>query len=149
MTTINHTATAAVPVPTAFAHVADYRTVPQWFFGITRFVPQGDKDYGLGATYDSEVKIGPKAIGSVVQVTEFEEDRLITLKSIAGFKTSSKWQFADAGEGRTELSVEFTYELPGGFAGKALGMIIEPFAVQAVKATESTLRKQLESAAQR
>ncbi|MET9325782.1 SRPBCC family protein [Tsukamurella sp. NPDC003166] len=145
MTTINHTATATVPVDRAFAHVADYRTVPTWFFGISRFVPQGEKDYGLGAVYDSAVKIGPKEIGSVVEVTEFDADRLITLKSISGFRTSSRWSFADAGDGRTELTVEFTYDLPGGLAGKALGMIIEPFAVQAVKASEAALRRQLET----
>ncbi|WP_248491490.1 SRPBCC family protein [Tsukamurella sp. PLM1] len=146
MTTINHTATAAVSIDRAFAHVADYRTVPQWFFGISRFAPQGEKDYGLGATYDSAVKIGPKEIGSVVEVTEFDEGRLITLTSIAGFKTASRWRFTAIGENRTELAVEFTYELPGGLAGKALGMIIEPFAVQAVKASEAALRSQLESA---
>lgn len=146
MTTIHHTATASVPVSTAFAHVADYRTVPQWFFGISRFVPQGEKDYGLGATYDSAVKIGPKEIGSVVEVTEFEEDRLITLKSIAGFKTTSRWTFSAVGDTATELAVEFTYDLPGGLAGRALGMIIEPFAVQAVKASEAALRRDLEGA---
>ncbi len=146
MTTIHHTATASVPVSTAFAHVADYRTVPQWFFGISRFVPQGEKDYGLGATYDSAVKIGPKEIGSVVEVTEFEEDRLITLKSIAGFKTTSRWTFSAVGDAATELAVEFTYDLPGGLAGRALGMIIEPFAVQAVKASEAALRRDLEGA---
>ncbi|HVG83809.1 MAG TPA: SRPBCC family protein [Vicinamibacterales bacterium] len=146
MTTINHTATAAVPVDRAFAHVADYRTVPQWFFGISRFVPQGAKDYGLGAVYDSAVKIGPKEIGSVVQVTEFDEGSLITLKSISGFRTTSRWRFRAVDEGRTELAVEFTYDLPGGLAGKALGMIIEPFAVQAVKASEAALRRDLEGA---
>ena len=146
MTTIHHTASASVPLSTAFAHFADYRTVPQWFFGISKFVPQGEKDYGLGATYDSAVKIGPKEIGSVVRVTEFEEDRLITLTSIAGFKTTSRWTFSAAGDNGTELAVEFTYELPGGLAGKALGMIIEPFAVQAVKASEAALRRDLEGA---
>ena len=146
MTTIHHTASASVPLSTAFAHVADYRTVPQWFFGIGKFVPQGEKDYGLGATYDSAVKIGPKEIGSVVRVTGFEEDRLITLTSIAGFKTTSRWTFSAAGDNGTELAVEFTYELPGGLAGKALGMIIEPFAVQAVKASEAALRRDLEGA---
>lgn len=145
MTTINHTATAAVPVDKAFAHVADYRTVPNWFFGISKFVPKGDKDYGLGATYDSAVKIGPKDIGSVVEVTEFEEGSLITLTSIAGFKTRSRWAFSAVDAGNTKLDVEFTYELPGGFAGKALGMIIEPFAVQAVKASEAALRRDLEA----
>lgn len=148
MTTINHTATASVPVSAAFAHVADYRTVPQWFFGISRFVPKGEKDYGLGATYDSAVKIGPKEITSVVEVVEFEEDRLITLKSIEGFRTTSRWRFRTLDDTSTELSVEFTYELPGGLAGKALGMIIEPFAAQAVKASEAALRKDLEGSAQ-
>ncbi len=147
MTTINHTATASVPLSTAFAHVADYRTVPQWFFGISRFVPQGEKDYGLGATYDSAVKIGPKELGSVVEVTEFEEDRLITLTSIAGFRTASRWNFRAVDEDTTELAVEFTYELPGGLAGKALGRIIEPFAAQAVKHSEAALRRDLEGAA--
>ncbi len=148
MTTINHTATASVPVSAAFAQVADYRTVPQWFFGISRFAPKGEKDYGLGATYDSAVKIGPKEITSVVEVVEFEEDRLITLKSIEGFRTTSRWRFRALDDTSTELSVEFTYELPGGLAGKALGMIIEPFAVQAVKASEAALRKDLEGSAQ-
>lgn len=146
MTTINHTASAAVPVETAFAHVADYRTVPQWFFGISRFVPQGPPDYGLGATYDSAVKIGPKEISSVVRVTEFDEGRLIIMTSISGFKTTSRWRFSAVDENTTELAVEFTYELPGGFAGKALGLLIEPFAVQAVKASEAALRRELEGA---
>ncbi|TWS18712.1 SRPBCC family protein [Tsukamurella asaccharolytica] len=146
MTTIHHTASASVPLSTVFAHVADYRTVPKWFFGISRFVPQGEQDYGLGATYDAAVKIGPKEIGSVVRVTEFEEDRLITLTSIAGFTTASRWTFTALDDATTELAVEFTYELPGGLAGRALGMIIEPFAIQAVKASESALRRDLEAA---
>ncbi|GAA4404401.1 SRPBCC family protein [Tsukamurella soli] len=146
MTTISHSAKADVPIAAAFAHVADYRTVPQWFFGITRFIPKGDKDYGLDAVFDAELKIGPKALTSVVQITEFEADRLITLRSIAGFRTSSRWEFGTAEDGSTVLSVEFSYDLPGGLAGKALGKIVEPFAVQAVKATDAALRRQLESA---
>lgn len=148
MTTIHHTISLAVPLSTAFVHVADYRTVPQWFFGISRFVPRGEQDYGLGATYDSAVKIGPKEIGSVVQVTEFEEDRIITMTSIEGFKTTSRWSFTSVDDDHTELAVEFTYDLPGGLAGKALGMLIEPFAVQAVKASEAALRRDLEGPAQ-
>ncbi len=146
MTTINHSATAQVRLSDAFAYVADYRSVPDWFFGITRFHPQGALDYGLGATFDSEVKIGPKAIGSVVKITEFEQDRLITLESISGFKTASRWAFEELDGDRTRLSVEFSYFLPGGLAGKALGLVIEPFAVQAVRHTDATLRRNLEQA---
>lgn len=143
MTTISHSATAAVPAEFGFAYLADYRTVPRWFFGITRFVPQGPLDYGLGAVYDAELKIGPKALGSVVKVTEFDEGRVITLKSISGFRTESRWEFTPDGAG-SRLEVQFTYEVPGGLVGKALGRVVEPFAVQAVKNTEAALRQQLE-----
>ncbi|MDF0532326.1 SRPBCC family protein [Tsukamurella sp. 8F] len=146
MTTISHSATAEVPVDVGFAYVADYRTVPRWFFGVTRFDPQGGLDYGLGAIYDAELRIGPKAFTSVVQITEFEQDRLITLRSIAGFRTSSRWEFTPHADGRSRLFVEFTYDLPGGIAGRTLAKIVEPFAVQAVRNTEATLRRQLENA---
>ena len=57
---------------------------------------------------------------------------------------SSRWEFTPDADGASHLAVEFTYDLPGGLAGRALGKIVEPFAVQAVKNTEANLRKQLE-----
>jgi len=53
--------------------------------------------------------------------------------------------FAPVGDNRTELSVDFGYELPGGLAGKAMGKLIEPFVVTAIKQTEANLRKQIEA----
>ncbi|MDF0530000.1 SRPBCC family protein [Tsukamurella sp. 8F] len=144
MPTVSHTAVARTSVHDAFEYVSDYRTVPNWFFGITRFVPKGELDHGLGAVYDSAVKVGPKTLDSVVKVTEFEQDELVTLTSIEGFSTNSRWEFAPTDDGQTRLSVDFTYDLPGGIAGKMLGKLLEPFAVQAVKYIDTTLRRQLE-----
>ena len=76
---VRHTAVAVVPVDLAFAHIDDYRNVPDWMFCISRFDPIGDLYQGLGATYDATMQLGPKALKSTVEVTEWEPDRLITL----------------------------------------------------------------------
>ncbi|NLU83235.1 SRPBCC family protein [Rhodococcus sp. HNM0569] len=143
MTEIHHSASAAVARSVAFAYVDDYRTVPEWFFGITQFDSIGDHDHDLGARYDAALRIGPKSFGSILEVTEWEQDRVIVLESIRGFTTRSRWRFDDAPDGETRLTVDFAYELPGGLAGKALARIVEPFAVQAVRQTEATLRRKL------
>ncbi|GAA4392577.1 SRPBCC family protein [Tsukamurella soli] len=148
MTTISHTAVARVLVGTAFAYVADYRTVPDWFFGVSRFVPLGHLDHGLGACFDVAIKVGPKAIRTTVEVTEFEPDRLITLQSQGTHGAVSRWTFAPGVDvGTTALSAEFVYSLPGGFAGRALGALVDPFATQAIRATDAALRRNLERAA--
>ncbi|MDN5757133.1 MAG: SRPBCC family protein [Tomitella sp.] len=143
MITIRHSAVTRVPVEVAFEYLADYRTVPGWLFGISTFEPNGGPDYGLGATYDAAMKIGPKTLRSVVKITEWERNRLITLDSTSGFRNKSSWRFEADGD-ETRLSVDFGYELPGGLAGKTLGRLIEPFAGQAVRHTDATLRVNLE-----
>ncbi|PTR24997.1 polyketide cyclase/dehydrase/lipid transport protein [Rhodococcus sp. OK519] len=142
---VRHKAVAIVPVDLAFAHIDDYRNVPDWMFGISRFDPIGSLDHGLGATYDATMQLGPKALKSTVEITEWEHDRLITLSSVAGFGNRSSWQFTPVDDDRTELSVDFGYELPGGLAGRALGKLIEPFVATAIKQTEANLRGQIEA----
>ncbi|QBJ96244.1 SRPBCC family protein [Rhodococcus sp. ABRD24] len=142
---VRHKAVAIVPVDLAFAHIDDYRNVPDWMFGITRFDPISGLDQGLGAQYDAVMQLGPKAMTSTVEITEWEQNRLITLSSVAGFGNRSSWQFTPIGDNETELSVDFGYELPGGLAGLALGKLIEPFVVTAIRQTESSLRRQIEA----
>ncbi|AQA25829.1 hypothetical protein BTZ20_1368 [Rhodococcus sp. MTM3W5.2] len=48
MGTIHITAVAKVPVHAGFAYVDDYRNVPAWMFGVTRFEPVGEQTQGLG-----------------------------------------------------------------------------------------------------
>ncbi|MDV6246648.1 SRPBCC family protein [Rhodococcus opacus] len=147
MIEIHHTALACAPVAAAFDYVDDYRHVPSWMFGITKFDPIGDHDQGLGAVYDAAMKVGPKTLDSVVKVTGWERNSVIELESIDGLYTHSRWQFEPAGETETRMTVDFRYDLPGGLAGKALGKLIEPFVAQAIRHTDATLRRQVEQSA--
>lgn len=141
---VRHAAVAAVPIHVAFAYMDDHSNVPDWLFGVSEFDPIGEFDSGLGATFDATMQIGPAKLSSRVEVTEWEENRLITVASLDGVANSSTWEFTAKGDELTELRVDFAYKLPGGFAGKALGLLVEPFIETAVKSTEETLRRNLE-----
>lgn len=145
MPVIEHTATADVPRSHAFAYVDDFSTVPRWMFGIKSFRPVGDIDHGLGAIYAAEMQIGPKTLRSTLRVTEWIQDESLTLASVEGFSTVSTWSFADGDDGQTILDVHFSYTFPGGLAGRALGALVEPVVGQAIRHTETSLRRELSS----
>lgn len=140
---VRHSAVAEIPLDIAFAYVDNHRTVPDWMFGITRFEPVGEQISGLGALFDTTMRIGPKGLDSRVQIVEWERNSTIALESVSGFRTSSSWTFLDVGAGATRLEVDFGYELPGGLAGRTLGMLIEPVVGTAVRQTEQVLRDRL------
>lgn len=136
----------AAPVETAFAYTADYRKVPEWLYGITKFEPVGEKDYGLDATFDGWMNLGV-TLKSVVEIDQFEESRLIGMNSVKGFRNWSRWNFSAVDANTSKVRADVFYELPGGIAGKALGKAIEPFVKVAVKHSSEALKKGIEAAA--
>ncbi len=143
---VSHEATINAPREQVFAYVDDYRNVPEYFFGLDRFTPVTEQTSGLGAEFKTVLKVGPKEITSTVRCTDWAANEIIKLESIAGMGADTTWAFADGAEpGTTRLSVDFTYHLPGGLAGKVLGKLMGPFADQAVKHSENKIREVVEA----
>ena len=145
MGNIKHTADVAVPVEAAFEYVDDYRNVPSWMFGISKFEPVGDKDRGLGATYDSSIVLGPKTLHIRNEITDYKQNELISLTSIKGLESTVTIWLRSKDAATTELTMEIGYKLPGGFAGKALGKIIDALVGPGMRYTESHLRRGIEA----
>lgn len=142
---VRHEASVKSPREKVFAYVDDYRNVPEYMFGVDRFIPTTDVEHGLGAEFATGIKIGPKELASTVRCTEWVDGELIKLQSVSGFGADTDWAFADGDEpGTTVVSVRFGYTLPGGLAGKILGGLIGPFADQAVKHVENKIRAAVE-----
>lgn len=146
MVDIHHEGFAEAPLSTAFAYINDFRTAPTWMFGLAKFEPVGEVDHGLGATFDATFQVRPVKLSSTVEITEWVQDSLIAFTSIKGFKNWSTWRFTAAGPTRTKIVVVFSYALPGGLAGKALGKAMEPVVALSVKHSDATLRKNIEVA---
>jgi uncharacterized membrane protein len=145
MVDIHHEGSCAAPVEVAFGYLDDYRNATDWMFGLTKFEPVGDKDHGLGAVFDGTFAVKPVKLSSTIKVTEWEQDKVIAFESIKGFRNWSTWRFFADGPEHTKITVQFSYELPGGLAGRALGKALEPIVALSVRHSDETLRRQIES----
>lgn len=145
MVNLHHEGFCAAPVDVAFAYVDDYRTATEWMFGLAEFKPAGDKDHGQGAIFDGTFQVKPVKLHSTVECTAWKQDELIAFQAIKGFENSSSWRFTSTGPTTTKIEVEFSYELPGGLAGRALGRMLEPIVILSVRHSEEALRRHIEA----
>lgn len=143
MVDIHHVGICEAPLHAAFAYLDDYRTATSWMFGLARFEPVGGLDHGLGAVFDGTFSVKPVKLSSRVEVTAWEQDEVIAFTSIKGFPNRSTWRFTAEGEARTKIDVIFTYELPGGLAGRALGKALEPIVGISVRHSDEALRRNI------
>jgi uncharacterized membrane protein len=144
MVDIHHEGFCAAPVEVAFAYLDDYRNATDWMFGLSRFEPVGEQSQGLGAEFEGTFAVKPVRVHSTIRVTEWREQEVIAFESIKGFRNWSTWRFAPDGTTRTRIVVEFSYELPGGLAGKAMGRVLEPIVALSVRHSDEALRREIE-----
>jgi uncharacterized membrane protein len=137
--------TCRAPLRRTFDYVADYRSIPDWMFGVRRFVPVTQQDRGLGSEYDVELSLG-MPLKLRIRTVEFEEGRAIGMDSVKGFKARSRWYFEPVGPDQTKVTATVSYDLPFGPAGKLMAKVIEPFVRQAVTHISTHLRRNLEAA---
>ncbi len=138
--------TVGAPLDVTFDYVADYRTIPEWMFGVRKFEPVTEKDYGCGSVFDVNLSLGVP-IRTRIETVEFEENRLIGMDSVKGFKARSRWYFEGAGAESTKVTARVSYELPFGPAGRGMGKAMQPFVRQAVSHISHHLKANLENRA--
>jgi uncharacterized membrane protein len=145
MVDIHHEGSCAAPLDVAFAYLDDYRNATTWMFGLAEFKPAGAKDQGLGAVFDGTFQVKPVKLHSTIRITEWEQDKVIAFESIKGFRNWSTWRFIADGPTRTTIKVVFSYELPGGLAGRAMGKVLEPIVAISVRHSDEALRREIEA----
>lgn len=144
MVDIHHEGITKAPLSVAFAYIDDYRTTPQWMFGLADFQPMGAKDQGLDSVFDGTFQVKPVKLHSTVKITAWEQDKLIKMESVKGFVNRSTWRFEAVSDTETKILVDFTYELPGGLAGRAMGKALEPIVALSIRHSDAALRKHVE-----
>lgn len=143
MPVVQTTIEVQASVEDAFAYVDNYRTVPEWMFGLVQFEPVGARDHGLGAIFDGTMKVGVP-LTSQVEVTAWEQDELIELSSIKGIRNAWQFTFHPVAADRCRVDVHVTYELPGGPIGKGMAAAVKPMVGVAVDRTTAAVRRHFE-----
>jgi uncharacterized membrane protein len=145
MARVRHGAIIKAPREEVFAYVNDHLNVPDFMYGVGRFEPTTEQVEGLGATFETAVKIGPKELKSQVECVAWEKDALIRMEATSGFRSNTEWVFGEGDEpGTTRLDAILEYTLPGGLTGKVLGGLMGPFVEQGIKHVEDRIRHGVE-----
>lgn len=145
---VEYSAIGNAPTDFAFAYTTDYRNVPRWMFGVSRFEPVTELDHGLGAIFDTAIDLGPTKLPLRVEVTSWSENEHFTLTSIKGIAATCTWRFAHDSEESTEVTGIVDYKVGGGLPGKALDKLIGTVAGPAVRHIDRHLRAEISSAYQ-
>jgi uncharacterized membrane protein len=146
MPTIEESVVIAVPQDKVFAFLADGTNAPIYDSSCTRSEPEGDGVPAAGSRWRGATKVLGREFEWVIEYTEFEPDRALTLRSVEG-----KLPF----EIHTELTPEgggtrLDYRLSadsglGGVFGRIADPLVTKAQTRTVKANLSTLKDLLES----
>jgi uncharacterized membrane protein len=134
------------PVGDVFAFVDDYRNVTRYIVGMTEYKPLTSKVSGKGSRFRLLKKTtGAPDIKSDVEITDWQKDKKITFKSVAGFENGGTYTFIGRDDS-TVVRLSNTYDLSsliGGGRGGLLGGLAKAAGGAISKAAEGQVRKDL------
>ena len=114
MPSAENTVTINRPVGEVFAFLADAENDPKWRPGVKEIHREGAAP-GVGTIYRQKLS-GPmgKTIDGDVEITEFEQDRRIAFRAIAGpVRPRGSYVLESAGEGATRVTFSLEAEVSG------------------------------------
>jgi hypothetical protein len=111
MTHIERGVMVSAPLSEVFAYASDYQRWPEWFEGVTPFVPTTPIKYGNGARYAYRVRLFGLWIGVETEISDFEVNKGWRGKSTRGIPSSATWAFRGVGD-QTRFTYSLEYHLP-------------------------------------
>lgn len=138
---ITETAAIEAPADVLFERLADYRSAQVLIDGLDSMSPAGTITSGAGARFAAVMKVGPRTFRAMIAITEYEPPRRLTWSSSGREAQALTFDLrAVEGDGApaTAVSLEVSYQRPGGFTG----IVVAPVVEQAVRAKiHSTLER--------
>ncbi|WP_054815247.1 SRPBCC family protein [Nocardia arizonensis] len=141
---IKYASDVGAPVEVAFSYTDNHRFVPGWMFGVAEFEPAGDIDRGLGAVYATTVRLALWHSTTACEITQYRRNVVIGYTLRGRLSGTLTLRFDPLGYGRSVLTSEAEYDAPRGFVGRLCGGILDSAVGQALRRTESQLRREIE-----
>jgi uncharacterized membrane protein len=147
MGTVTTSTTIDADISTVFDYVSDYRNATRYSRDLKKWEPVTEVTDDVGAQFDASLQLGPKSFDSRVEINSRTDPEHFGWASISGFTHSGRYDLADLGDGRTEVTFRFDYTLPGGMAGRLLAKTTEPLLKSSLASNLKTLKQQVEEQA--
>ncbi|MER9326207.1 SRPBCC family protein [Mesorhizobium sp. M0152] len=134
------------PAATVFAYLQDIEAAPRWYSAVESVTRLSDGPVGCGSRFVFTRQIAGRRIQNTVEVTEFQDEKLLTLASVSGPTPFSYRYRLDRDGAATILHLEGTISGDGlGGPIALLAPLASRFFEQGMRANIANLKRILEA----
>ena len=145
---IEASTTIDAPRERVFEVLCDAANYTQFMAGMTRWEPEKADENGafaLGSRYRISMHVGSADVGGLIEVIEFDAPSDIAWTSVTGLDQRGRWMLRERDHDKTELTVRFSYQAPGGMLGTLSDRISSPLVKRNLNDSLDRLKARFES----
>jgi uncharacterized membrane protein len=142
---INGDIEVAAPIELVWSIVTDPERVLSFMSGVTRWEVAGDEPTGLGARYQTLLRVGAAEVGGLIEVVEWMEPSELAWTSVTGVDQRGRWRLRERPHGRTRVELRLAYGVAGaGLVGWVAERVAAPTVRGHVRRTLRQLKRMVE-----
>jgi uncharacterized membrane protein len=142
---VNGDIEVAAPIELVWSIVTDPERVLSYMSGVTRWEVAGDEPTGLGARYQTLLRVGAAEVGGLIEVVEWMEPSEFAWTSVTGVDQRGRWRLRERPHDRTKVELRLAYGVAGaGLIGWVAERVAAPTVSGHVRRTLRQLKRMVE-----
>jgi uncharacterized membrane protein len=142
---INGDIEVAAPIDLVWSIVTDPERVLSFMSGVTRWEVVGPEPTGLGARYQSLLRVGAAEVGGLIEVVEWLPPSECAWTSVTGVDQRGRWRLRERPHNRTRVELRLAYGVAGaGLTGWVAERVAAPTVSGHVRRTLRQLKRMAE-----
>jgi uncharacterized membrane protein len=142
---VNGNIEIAAPIDLVWSIVTDPERVLNFMSGVTRWEVAGTEPTGLGARYQSLMRVGAADVGGLIEIVEWLPPSECAWTSITGVDQRGRWRLRERPHDRTKVELRLAYGVAGaGLVGWLAERVAAPTVSGHVRRTLRELKRMVE-----
>jgi uncharacterized membrane protein len=135
----------AAPIDLVWSIVTDPERVLSFMSGVTRWEVAGSEPTGLGARYQTLLRVGAAEVGGLIEVVEWMPPSEFAWTSVTGVDQRGRWRLRELPDDRTRVELRLAYGVAGaGLIGWVAERVAAPTVSSHVRRTLRQLKRLVE-----
>jgi uncharacterized membrane protein len=142
---VNGDIEVAAPIDLVWSIVTDPERVLSFMSGVTRWEVAGPEPTGLGARYQSLLRVGAAEVGGLIEIVEWLPPSECAWNSITGVDQRGRWRLRERPHNHTKVELRLAYGVAGaGLTGWVAERVAAPTVSGHVRRTLRQLKRMVE-----
>ena len=142
---VNGDIEVAAPIDLVWSIVTDPERVLSFMSGVTRWEVAGSEPTGLGARYQTLLRVGAAEVGGLIEVVEWVPPSEFAWTSVTGVDQRGRWRLRERPHDRTRVELRLAYGVAGaGLIGWVAERVAAPPVSGHVRRTLRQLKRLVE-----